>query len=735
MYKGFPKNENSNRRIILYERGMLVSEIGNNEFYENFIKIFSKQLTEDINNNIHYIYPMAYIAKKHNLKNYVQLGINNGENFFPMAYTFSLNKGFSLGIASNMSETKYNDIVLCKEKLGISPNFKIIKNAENEIIQEIRNHVILIDMLYINFNDSKGILKNNIHEYLHLLNDSAFLACSNLDQVNRNEIINYKDSNDSVKKMILVMKINNFEMYIKTNQSKKEINNINIVKKKLEHLSSKLFKQENKIELKIPKILVGVLTYNHGNYIKECINGILMQQGNFKLKVIIINDCSNDNSDEIISIAIESNNDNNIEIEYIKNRENKGLIENLKTIVHFAVDYDYLTFCEGDDYWLTSNRIETHMNYLKNHPEVGVSFNEIKLLYNDINRIFDCDIQEALNEGIYSCESLASWNFIGNFSCCFYDGTLMSKIPDELFNMFTVDWMFNIYCATLSEIGYIKKPMTVYRIHSQGVWSGLGRIESARKLIGYIDQYNKFTDFNYDQYFTRMRNINLINDHNKYVESLNLIIIDDVFPSISSGSRTQEFTSYLKYIEGTKVLTTGIGLPVLGEDSLPEILIDYKRKYHEFGGKVFNFDGIWRPVECKLLYSTFLNNACLCLKFAEENRIPFVFTLYPGGGFVMDNENSNTLLKRVFASSYFRKVIVTEQITYDYLMKNNFCPKEKIQCIFNAIMPSEEIELAEKVHQKNIDIYNFEAQIKNRIKLLKEEISKLTSTTTYNGND
>ena len=113
-----------------------------------------------------------------------------------------------------------------------------------------------------------------------------------------------------------------------------------------------------------------------------------------------------------------------------------SLIENLKTIAHLAKDYDYLTFCEGDDYWLTSNRIETHINYLKKHPEVGVSFNEIKLYYNDVNIIIDCDIQRNMDEGIYNCESLATWNFIGNFSCCFYDGTLMSKIPDELFDMF-----------------------------------------------------------------------------------------------------------------------------------------------------------------------------------------------------------------------------------------------------------------------------------------------------------
>lgn len=699
-----------------------MSKTGKNEFYEEFFKICNSVSTDAIMSSSYYLYPMAYLAKQFNLKNYVQLGINNGENFLPMTYVFAQNMGFSLGVASNMCETTYNDVVFRKEKMGLAPYSNIINKNDNKIIQEICDQIISIDMLYINFNYNNGILENNIDQYLQLLDDSAFIACTNLDQINREQIINYEDNNNkSVKKMKLIMRINDFEIYIKTNQSTIQLNFVATIKKKLEYLSYKLYNKERKTKAEVPRVLVGVLTYNHEKYIKACLDGILMQVGSFKVKLIIINDCSTDNSHEVISRAIESNSNENIEIEYIYYKKNKGLIENLKTIVHLARDYDYLTFCEGDDYWVTSHRIETHIDYLKKHPEVGVSFNEIKLYYSDINAMYDCDIQKGIDEGIYSCESLVSWNYIGNFSCCFYDGFLMSKIPDELFNMFTVDWMFNIYCATMSEIGYIKQPMTVYRIHSQGVWSGLGRINSARKLIGYIDEYNKFTDFNYDEYFTRMRDLNLIKENNQYAEKLNLIIVDDAFPSKISGFRYQEFTSYLENIEGTKILTTGM---TVAETNISEALINYKRKYPKFGGKVFSFDMIWRPVECKLLYFTFLNNAYACLRFAEENRIPFVFTLYSGGGFVLDNEESNTLLKRVFTSPCFRKVIVTQQITYDYLVKNQFCPKEKIEFIYGIATPLEKIELAEKCQEKIIELYDFDSQIKPCIKLLKDEINK-----------
>lgn len=683
---------------------MIRSKKEKQTFYQEFLKIYNEVSNDSMKNDIYDIYPMAYLAKYFKLKKYVQLGIDNGTSFLSMAYTFTHNKGVSLGITNDFNDTSYSNVVLLKERFKLSRFSYIISDSELE--EEIGSDIASIDMLNINSNFIKEDIEDNLDKYLKLLNENGFLVFTNLDSIYKDVIINYKEKNNSgqTMQMIPVINTDNFNLFMKTTETTKQLNEINIIKKKLEHLRSKLHNVEDVIDEKVTSVLVGILTYNHEKYIKECIDSVLMQEGSFKLKVVIINDCSTDNSNEIIKRVIESNKKDNIEIEYFYYEKNKGLIENLKTIVHLARDYDYLTFCEGDDYWISSDRIATHIDFLKNHPEVGVSFNSIKLYYNDTQEMKSFDYQESLAEGIYQCESLISFNYIGNFSCCFYDGTLMHKIPDGLFDMFTVDWMFNIYCATMSDIGYIKSDMTVYRKHSEGVWTGLGRINSTKKLIGYIDQYNKFTNFDYDRYFCETRELTLIKENNQYTESANLIIIDDIFPSALSGFRYQEFTSYLEHIEGTKILTTGITLPALGEKSVYEIIMDYKRKHPEFGDKVICFDGVWKPIECKLLYFTFLNNVYSCLKFAEENKIPFVFTLYPGGGFAIDNKDSNRVLNRVFKSPCFRKVIVTQKITYDYLINNKFCPREKIEFIFGVVTPLEKIEKAKKLNKRNYGV-------------------------------
>jgi len=49
-----------------------------------------------------------------------------------------------------------------------------------------------------------------------------------------------------------------------------------------------------------PLVSICCLTYNHEPYIKECIEGFLMQKTNFSFEVLIHDDASTDNTANII---------------------------------------------------------------------------------------------------------------------------------------------------------------------------------------------------------------------------------------------------------------------------------------------------------------------------------------------------------------------------------------------------------------------------------------------------
>lgn len=50
----------------------------------------------------------------------------------------------------------------------------------------------------------------------------------------------------------------------------------------------------------IPLVSISCITYNHASYIRQCLDGFLMQKTNFAVEVLIHDDCFTENITEII---------------------------------------------------------------------------------------------------------------------------------------------------------------------------------------------------------------------------------------------------------------------------------------------------------------------------------------------------------------------------------------------------------------------------------------------------
>lgn len=168
----------------------------------------------------------------------------------------------------------------------------------------------------------------------------------------------------------------------------------------------------------------------------------------------------------------------------------------------------------------------------------------------------------------------------------------------------------------------------------------------------------------------------------------NLIIYDDLFPHPSSGFRYEEYKQILFSIDCSRIYTDAKSYSILNTDKklhsahLQSFLWKNKRIQNN---RVAIFKGCIN-INARLFYCIFLNNIYDIVTVLEKHSIPFVFTLYPGGGFEM-NEEGKKKLKRVFSSLMFRKVIVTQKITQKYLIENNLCALENIELIFGVVCP------------------------------------------------
>ena len=246
------------------------------------------------------------------------------------------------------------------------------------------------------------------------------------------------------------------------------------------------------------KINVIVTTYNHEKYITQCLESVLEQKGDFQIEVIVGDDCSTDNTRKIIK-EFEERYPKIISV--LPMEKNLGITKNLKRCLD-ACSGEYIAICEGDDYWTDEYKLQKQMTLLETHQDFSMCFSAL-MIYHEDKDIFELHLGQTLfDKEFLTTEELIDNNYIGNFSCCMYRGEVVRKLPQGIFEFFTVDWMFNICCSQFGDIGYIKTVMSVYRQHEKGTWSGRLPFEKARMLYGYIDEYNRFFNYEYDQGLT-----------------------------------------------------------------------------------------------------------------------------------------------------------------------------------------------------------------------------------------
>lgn len=185
----------------------------------------------------------------------------------------------------------------------------------------------------------------------------------------------------------------------------------------------------------------------------------------------------------------------------------------------------------------------------------------------------------------------------------------------------------------------------------------------------------------------------------KGVKKIDLLLCDNIFPHPISGFRLEEFSVLLNEFDNSKILMTSASYPVVNSLKSEHLvhINDYLILYPSLKNKL-KFKKRFININAKLFYCVFVNNIYPNLHWLEKYKIPFVFTLYPGGGFQVEDLISDMKLKRVFSSPQFRKVIVTQLYTRDYLINKNLCSLEKIEYIFGGVVP--QISLINNIEER-----------------------------------
>ena len=116
-------------------------------------------------------------------------------------------------------------------------------------------------------------------------------------------------------------------------------------------------------------VAIHCLVYNHEPYLRDCLEGFVMQQTNFPFVAVIHDDASTDTSAAIIR-EYELKYPNIIKPIYENEnlyKKNKHLLRQIMNDAIDATGAKYVAMCEGDDYWIDSLKLQKQVDFMENH--------------------------------------------------------------------------------------------------------------------------------------------------------------------------------------------------------------------------------------------------------------------------------------------------------------------------------------------------------------------------------
>lgn len=205
-------------------------------------------------------------------------------------------------------------------------------------------------------------------------------------------------------------------------------------------------------------VCVRCITYNHAPYITEALDGFALQQTSFPFVCCIIDDASTDGEQEIIKGYLENNFDQDdintcryeeTEDYYLTFAHHKTNLNcyfavlylkynhyskpgcnqrKLKYIAEWNKTAKYYALCEGDDYWIDSNKLQKQVDFLENNNDYTLCFSNAVLLNPN------------------------------NLPCPFDAGHIEDReyLPDEVFKTWCIPTASVLYRKEIQEVQVIK---------------------------------------------------------------------------------------------------------------------------------------------------------------------------------------------------------------------------------------------------------------------------------------
>jgi len=219
-----------------------------------------------------------------------------------------------------------------------------------------------------------------------------------------------------------------------------------------------------------------VPAYNFEKYLEECIDSIYKQNITYGYEVIVRDDCSKDNTKDVLVKLKEKY----PELRVLNGDINLGALENIRTLLN-ACTTKYIAYIDGDDYFDNYTILNEEVEFLENSPNYSMVCTGTRYLYPDgtkIPTVPELFISSLLDD--VTTDDLLTINHV-SFARVFRN--IPNLIKDYFKNLPYVDWPLNYEISKHGLIKCIHKCAGIYRISNDGMFSNVSEEEKNKQNL------------------------------------------------------------------------------------------------------------------------------------------------------------------------------------------------------------------------------------------------------------
>lgn len=256
-----------------------------------------------------------------------------------------------------------------------------------------------------------------------------------------------------------------------------------------------------------------VHNYNRDKYLRKCLESILLQETQYRFEVIVIDDCSTDNSKQEVENIIKEyssknkssplskskygfyNSDN---LHFFSTKKNTGLgkkaIKKLNNQIKPFLKSKYIFRIDSDDYLIDKTKFEKQISFLEHNPVcVGICHHyKIHNEENNSMEIFNHTVVGTFSAFQIIEKYMNNVEYTYNHTSTYlYRNVYQASLPPK-FNRSWIygDVLYNFCMLKYGSICFSDDVMSVYVIHKDGVWSRLS--EKRKNLLNSLLPFKIF---------------------------------------------------------------------------------------------------------------------------------------------------------------------------------------------------------------------------------------------------